>query len=256
MTLVEPSASRVRLGIIVAFVSAIVFGVYPVAARAVYADGGNAVFLILATTAARALSLAFFCVLKKKHLFATRDAVQQAFIGGAFQATSILGIFMALSWMSGPLVVVIVFTNTLMLLFFMMWRGEIKIDALTIILTALALFGLSLILDVWFQPQSVSLLGMMCAGIAAVATASRLYVYGRLMRTRDPAIVGAEAFLCAFLFGLLVLAFKAPQLPVSLAGYGWAAVSAGALAVGTFGMFYGIALLGSFRFSLVNKSTV
>lgn len=240
-------------GILIAVASAVAFGLYPPAARAVYADGGNAVFVILLTTFMRALALALFCAATRRRLFKTLSDTRQAASGGFFQALSILGIFASLQYLPGPVMIIIVFSHTLMLLFFLAWKGEVRLDASTVAVTVSALAGLALVLDLWSVKETGSLIGMALAFMAALATVSRMYIYGRQTRERNPAVVGAETFIFATLFALFVLVAGWPALPQSAAGYLWAGLAAGSLTAGTFGMFYGIALLGSFRFSMFLK---
>jgi drug/metabolite transporter (DMT)-like permease len=221
--------------------------------RAVYADGGNIVFMVVLATGTRALTLTLYCVFKKKRLFRTREDTRQGIIGGLFQAFSISAFSAALLFMSGPLVITVLFTHTLMLLFFLMWKGEIKFSVLTLATTASALGGLSLVLDVWHKQSNASLWGIGIALLAAVATVFRLYVYGRQTRERNPAVVGAENFLTAAGFTLLLFFFQAPHAPLSLQGWGWALSAAAAASLATFAMFYGISLIGSFQWSLFAK---
>lgn len=253
--LIQATAARGDLlGILVVIGSAIVFGLYPPAARGVYADGGNAVFVILITITMRALALTVFCGVTRKALFKKAEDTKFAMICGVLQSLSVIGIFGALVFLPGPLVIIIVFTHTLMLLFFMAWRGEMKLDRLTILLTVMALTGLGLVLNVW-NPDYLyaSLAGIALAFMTALATGARTYLYGQLTRERNPAVVGAETFIFAALFTLAILFWDMPQLPVSAAGHGWAALACLSLVLGTFGMFYGIALLGAFRWSLFLK---
>jgi drug/metabolite transporter (DMT)-like permease len=160
---------------------------------------------------------------------------------------------MALERLPGPLVIIIFFTHTLMLLFYMAWRGEIKLDAVTVLTTLMALTGLSLVLDLWHQKSSAELWGIALAFGAAVTAVIRLYVYGHQVRTRHPVTVGAESFLIAAALRLCVLLFGKPVAPATLTGAGYAVLGCVAMALGTFGMFYGIMMLGSFRWSLYAK---
>ena len=241
------------LGIFVTLATAVAFGAYPPAVRAVYADGGNAVFILLVTTFARALALYLFCVLLHKPIFKTKEDTKIAIIGGFFQAISVLGIFSALIYLPGPVVIIIVFTHTLMLLFFMAWRREIKITLHILAITLAALGGLSLVLNIWHQEQHLSYVGMSLAFMSAIATTFRVYIYGHLTKTRNPAIVGAEVFLIAAVFTVFSMFFEMPQPPASFEGYGWLSLGCLSLILGTFGMFYGLSLIGSFNFSLLMK---
>ncbi|MCK4945268.1 MAG: DMT family transporter [Alphaproteobacteria bacterium] len=241
------------LGIVITIATAIAFGAYPPTVRAVYADGGNAVFILLVTTFARALALYLFCILFHKPLFKTKEDTKIVIIGGFLQALGIFGIFSALTYLPGAVVIIIVFTHTLMLLFFMAWRREIKITLHTLAVTLAALGGLSLVLNIWHQEQHLSYVGMSLAFIAAIAITFRVYIYGHLTKTRNPAVVGAEVFLIATVFAMLSMFFEMPQPPASFEGYGWLSLGCLSLILGTFGVFYGISLIGSFNFSLLSK---
>jgi drug/metabolite transporter (DMT)-like permease len=242
-----------KIGAAVALITAIVFGVYPAAVRGVYESGGNAVFMVIASTLTRALLLSGFCLLTGKGLFRSRQDTEKALVGGFFQAISVLGIFAGLVFLPGPLVLIIVFTHTLMLLFFMAWRREITLDNLTLGTAIAALIGLSLVLDVWHTQPQTNLIGMAASFIAALATVSRLYVYGHQTKTRNPAVVGAESFVIAALFTVLAATIQTPHIPGTTQGVLYAVVACGSLSLGTFGMFYGISLLGSFQWSLFSK---
>lgn len=242
-----------KIGIIVALLTALVYGAYPPAIRAVYADGGNATFMLLAAMFARTFIMTAFCLVTKKKLFTTKADRKMALTGGFFQAAGVLGIFGALNYLPGPIVLIIVFTHTLMLLFFMAWKGELKLNMPIIVTTFTALIGLSLALNVWHQDAPLSLLGMGLALIAALTTLSRLYLYGKQTLTKHPAVLGAETFIIALLIIIAVSLFFTPHLPQHTDTYWWVAVACLSQALGTFGMFYGIALLGSFEFSLISK---
>ncbi len=249
-SLVKPND---KIGILVAIAACAIFGVYPAASRAAYADGANAVFLILFTTLFRVFSLAAFCFLTNKKLFTTKETRKISITGGIWQAVSIIGIVTALAYIPGPIVLTILFTHTLMLLFFMAWRGEAKLDASSVLSTIVALTGLILVFDVWEAQPISNWIGIGLAFIGAGATLSRVYVFGRQMKTSDPAVVGAETFLVAFFFLIFLVFWKIPITPNSFEGWGWSFASGVSLAGGTFAMFYGIALLGSFKWSLFMK---
>jgi drug/metabolite transporter (DMT)-like permease len=160
---------------------------------------------------------------------------------------------LSLLYIPGPLAIIIVFTHTLMLLFFMAWRGEIKLDVLNIMTTISALFGLTLVLDIWHLQSKTHWIGMGLAFITALSAVSRFYVYGKQTRERHPIVVGAENFLVAAILTLLVLLFQTPKLPSSMSGYAFVIVSCASIAFANFCMFYAISILGSFQYSLMAK---
>lgn len=251
---------HLRAGVWIAVVSAMLYGLYPPAARAVYGDGGNAVFLMILTTFLRAAFLGVFCLARREVPFSSVQDRKLALAAGFFQALSIIGIFSALTFLPGPLVIVIVFTHTLMLLFFMAWRGEVQLDSFTIATAAVALAGLVFVLDVagHLGTGDVArtqgfLLGIGLSFLSAVATFVRVYLYGRLVTARSPTVVGTENFITALFFLLPVALFVSPQLPQTATGFFWAGMAGASLALASLAMFYGIRALGAFRYSLFLK---
>lgn len=242
-----------RLGLLITLATALAYGLWPSAMRAVYADGGNASFVILLATVLRAVPLLVTCVAQRRPVFRTRQDTRNAMVGGFFQAISSGAALAAVIFLPGPLAVVIMFSHTLMLLLYLIWRGEIKPEAVTLLTTASALIGLCLVLDLAHKQSSAGLMGMGLAFLSAVAIASRLYVYGHQMKTRHPAIVGAENFIVTVFLTPLILLYQLPHAPNTPAGWGWMALGSASLALGTLGQFYAIGLLGSFRYSLFLK---
>lgn len=229
------------------------FGLYPAAAKLAYIDGANLTFVLSVTTFSRAFALVLFCLCTGKVLLPKRPQWRSTLSGGFFQALSVFGIIASLLYLPGPVTIILVFTHTIMLLLLLAYKGEIKLTAFAIISTLSALFGVSLVVDVWHNLHNLSWIGICLAMLSAFATVSRLYIFGKQVQDINPAVVGARIFSVAFLFlGSLVL-FKAPVGPASAAGYiglAWCCVS---LILGTFCMFYGIAIAGSFQYSLMAK---
>jgi|GEM_PF-1094525 drug/metabolite transporter (DMT)-like permease len=242
-----------KVGLMCAALAALTYGLYPPASRAVYADGGNAVLLVIVMTWARGLGMGLYCALTRKPLFQTREDMKQGIIGGALQACSVFGIMFALLYIPGPLVIIIVYTHTLMLLFFMAWKGEIRLDGINIATTIMALFGLTLVLDLWHSQPEANWIGMGLAFMSALVAVGRLYVYGHQTQKRHPIVVGAENFLIAAVLTLPALFFQMPHLPASLTGDACLIAICASVIVANFCMFWGISLLGSFQYSLMAK---
>lgn len=242
-----------RAGLILAVIVAILFSFYPAGLKHAYEDGANVVYAALCLVFARSFGLAFHCLIRKKKLFATKEATRQGLTGGFFQAISSGMTTLAVHYLEGPLVVVILFTNPLMLHFYMIAIREAKFSLRTVLLTLAALAGLSFVLDIWHGQDKASLLGMMMAFTAAAAIVPRLYIYGTQTRERDPAVVGAENFLSAALFTLPIMLIEWPHPAASLEGNLWMFLGVATLATGTFYSFYGIAALGSFSWAISQK---
>ena len=248
-----PGMSRYRLGFFITLASAIAYAIWPSALRAAYLDGANASFAILIAMLGRSMPIFIRCFLQRHKIFTTKQDVRSGVVGGFFQATSSAAAMAAVMFLPGPLVIVIMFTHTLMLLGYMIWRGETKAEIATLGTTASALIGLCLVLDLFHKQTSSNLTGMALAFASAVAIASRLYVYGHQMKTKPPMVVGTENFLFAVLFTLPAVFWQTPVAPHSLQGWAWMGLGALSLAGGTLGQFYAISLLGAFRYSLFLK---
>ncbi len=244
----------IKSGLIITIASAIVFGLYPPATQVALRDGANSSFIIIVSTFFRALGLVLFCKWRGFRITPERHEISSFVRGGFFQAISIFGILGSLAYIPGPVTIVVMFTHTLMLLIFLAIIGEQKFNLLNIISTISALIGVSLVVDVWgVGSGTLEITGVMLAFLAAIATASRLYVFGKQVQNTNPALVGARIFSVTFLFTLLLAAFRFPVPPNSVEGQLWFLIASLSLILGTFGMFYGISLLGPFRFSLLIK---
>jgi len=240
------------LGILASVTASIVFGIYPAASRAVYEDGGNTVCVIILTLLARGLTMSAYAAINGSTLFPRGDT-KQSIKGGLFQAISVTGVMASLEYLPGPVMISIIFSHTLMLLFLLAWKKEVKIDLINSLSALTALFGLTLVLDLWNTQAKLEWLGIAAAFMAAVATAARLYIYGKQTQKRNAIAIGAENMLVATALSLLLIFWQQPQLPHTLTGYAYLAVGALSLSIGSFFMFWGIAMLGAFRHSLICK---
>jgi len=238
---------------IVPLLTAVCYGLYPAAAKAAYAHGANAACVILLTTFARASALAFFCVMTGRAWIPRGPQWRSALVGGFFQALSILGILASLTYLPAAVSIIIVFTHTTLLLLYTALRGEQRLTWAATLSTLGALAGVSLVVDVWSTRGGLSGMGLALAFTASVATMSRIYVFGKQVQSDHPAVVGARVFSMSSLFMLALPLLSRPIPPSSLFGYFSLLLCSGSLIAGTFGMFYGIALVGAFRFSLLVK---
>lgn len=239
--------------ILVPILTAFIFGLYPAAAQLSYDNGANATFVILVTTFFRAVTLIGFCIFTQKSWLPKKEELRPFIVGGFFQAMSILGIIASLVFLPGPVTIIIVFTHTIMLLLFMGWKGEIEVTTLAIVTTLLALLGVGLVVDLLHNIDNIKWIGVFLASFAAVAAMSRMYIFGKEVQQADPAVVGARMLTVAFLFLLFLLFFRVPVPPDSSTGYLGVLLCSLSLVLGSFGTFYGLALIGAFQFSLMLK---
>lgn len=247
--------TKLQLGILFTFCSAVLFGFYPSAARAVYADGGNAVFMMIVTTACRAAALWGMTLGTQDRVFRTAGSLRPAMTGGLLQALSSTCVFSALMLLPAPIVLIIYFSHTLLLMIYLILRKEMKPSLSAAVTTGIALLGLSFVLDVWSQKglSDMSLLGLGLSVAAAVVGMLRLQTYGEQAKTRPAVTIGAEAFIFAALFISLNMLYAAPAFPATASGWLWALGGSLSIAIGGVTMFLAIARLGAFQFSLFLK---
>lgn len=241
------------IGIIFTLLTSVLYGLYAPAARGAYIGGANIVFVVLLTTFMRGALLFAWCLYKKIPTFINKQETLIALKCGFVQALSIVGNIGALMYLPAPVASMMLFTSTLMLLFFMIWRGEMESNKWLFVATLTTLAGLTMVTDVWHARGQYHILGYGFAMLGAVATATRFYAFGKLTKYRPAIAVGAETFVMAFIFLALLLFYKAPIAPTTATGMGFAWLSAAGLAFGSFTMFWGIAKIGPFYFSLYNK---
>ena len=247
------SISKEKLGLYFAILSAILYGLYPAAFKEVYAAGGNLALISITSIWLRALFLTGTCTKKGLRLFATGGNIRNSLLSGLLQALALLAQYASIKFLPPPIAIILLYTHTLMLLFFMAWKGEAKLDRLTVITTATALLGLSFVLDVYNVHDKTSLPGIALGFFGAACTVGTLYMVGKQSKTRDPLIVSAETWLVAAIFVSMICFVQLPVLPHDPSAYAWLSLGCSCLIICVFLRAYGIAFLGTFRWSLYLK---
>ncbi|HCK32208.1 MAG: hypothetical protein CMH32_06450 [Micavibrio sp.] len=241
------------VGILICLISAVIFGLYPSAARGAYIDGANITFVVILTTFCRLLGLYSVSLMRGLKPFEKFSDYKVSAVAGVFQAISIIGILGGAFFLPGAVVIIIMFTYSLMLLFFSAYRGDLKLNIANILSTLTALAGLALVLRIGTHDDSYPLIGILLAFMAAIATFSRSYIYGQQSKNRSPLVIGAESFSVAFVLLLFLILWQWPVMPNNFSGLTMAMLSALSLTIGSFGMFYGIAYIGAYKFSMIMK---
>lgn len=248
MTLFQDKTQRT--GILIALIAAIIYGLYPAASRGVYLDGGNITFVVLVTTFFRLITLYSFAIYRGEIPFSQATNRKPTIIAGICQALSIIGILGGAFFMPGAIVMIIVFTSSLMLLLYSAYRGDLQLNTINLSTTLLALCGLGLVLDIGLDGFAYPLAGIALAFLGAVSAFYRMYIYGQEMKTRHPATVGAEAFTIALLLLTILCFWEMPVAPATSKGWIMTGLASASLAAGTVALMYGIAILGAYRLSM------
>lgn len=244
---------NLKLGVFVTLVAFAISSIYPTATKFAYADGANTIFVLWISMFIRTIVLMCACAVTRRPIFDSRAYQKVSCLAGGLQALSAAGVIIALAFLPVALVGTVAATHTLVLLLFMGARGEASFSPMTLVITLSALVGLTFVLDVWHQQPVANWIGIALSIMASVTAAARVYIFGKQMSARNPAVVGAESSLFASLFVLLLAFWQVPVVPETINGLGWSLLCGLAIGLGAIGMFFGIALLGSFRWSLLSK---
>ena len=247
------SESLAQGGLVLAVFSALIYGLCPAPARAVYADGANAVFVVLVAIAVRALAMGAYCSYMKFRLFAPGTNWRRTLVSGFCQALSVTGTMSSLLYLESAVTWIILFSHPLLILLIQSWREKKKMSPMTLALTVTAFIGLTFVLDVWNTQSELSWIGVGLASMGGVSTAARTYIYGKQVQTVSPFVVGAENYSVALCFLVFLLLWKMPVPPQTLQGFGWLLVTLSSMIIGSFCTFVGIAKMGSFHWSLLSK---
>ena len=248
--IIEPN---VRVGVIVCILSSLILGLYPSTAKVAYYNGANVAFILLITTVARLLALSLVALYKKIPLMGGRHALKPSVYAGVCQALSIVGVFGAAYFIPTALVITIVFTYSSMVLVVSAYRKETQFNWLTGLATLSSFLGLAFVLGVFNAEITYAPLGIGLAVMAAVATCIRVCIFSAQSGHKHPLTIGVETFSIALLFLIVFSLWQQPIAPHTALGWQMASISALTLGIATVGMFYGIALLGAYRFSMFTK---
>ncbi len=241
-------------GYLITLCAAIAFSLYPAGSRLAYSHGTNPTFLILITTTLRTSALIIAALIKGTSPAQIAVGIPASYGAGVFQAITIVGIIWSLNYISGPVMITVIFTHTLMLLGILYARGEAHPSRLAIGTSIVALIGIALVVDLFNNLSGCDWRGLMLAFIAALGSATRLYAYGKQVETEAPEVVGARAYVVASLCLLVLLVFDAPRVPVDLVGAVGVALACVSMVIGTLCFFWALKRIGSFRTSLMLKS--
>lgn len=246
------SNKNAHFGLLVGICTAAIMGLYPPMAKAVYEDGGNIVAVVLVTTFFRMIGMCLFSAIYREKPFKNMSESKLSLYGGILQAISVIGILGGTYFLPGAVVITIMFSHGFMLLLYSAWRGDISLNSVNISCTIIALVGLAFAMNA-FSQSSYSIVGILLSFMAAFATFARVYLFGFQSKSRSFLVVGAETFIVAFTVLLFMLIWEIPILPDTTYGMSMLIGASLSLTVGSFGLFYGISVMGAYNFSMIMK---
>ncbi|MGE4352110.1 MAG: DMT family transporter, partial [Bdellovibrionales bacterium] len=251
--MLRPDRRTPQLGVAIVLISTILFGLGSPAARATYAEGANFVLVALFTMFCRALFLVGYCAFRRRRIFDSRKTLPMTTLGAFFHASAMAAIHLALVTLQAPLALMILYLFPLGLLIYLAIRGEMPVTPKLVGMVLMALFGLCLVLKVFEVQGDIAWTGVFWAFVSAFFVGARMYVHGKLTQKRSPAVVGAENFILATGFTLLLVFWKLPVLPLTREGYGWLLLDGMANGFGSLLSFYALSMIGAFSLGLFGK---
>lgn len=239
-----------NLAAILLVLSAVCYGLYPSFAKLTYIYNGTISTLIVVSIFCRSLilliSLKFFQKDIEKRLF---KIDKLTLIASTMQALTMGGIFLALKFVSPGVMITIVFTHTTLILFYKILKKDICLSTITVSTTLSALFGISLIVNLYNGFENVNLIGIGLSFLGAICTATRFIIFEKLSKKYSSLEVGFKVMTIAGIISLLSFTYE----PFSTNGIWYIILSGITLGIGTFFTFYAFSLVNAFKISLLLK---
>lgn len=242
------------LGILAIVAASVVYGLYPTHAKLAYQHGVSQTFVIIFSTFVRALALTLVAACWQKHSVKRIIAFDQAsFKAGIFQSISIFGIIYSLKYISGSVMITIVFTHATMLIVFTSWKEGLRLKLSTLASVILALVGVALVVNILNGVEKLNLFGVSLAFLAALATAVRMYIFGQQAKTIPSIIVGARVMFIAGILNLVLVFLQKPIGPSDLSTWINVLICSGSLAAGGILTFWALSVLDVCNISVLAK---
>lgn len=179
--------SRPNPGILFALVTACGLGAITTQAKIFYADGGNALTLMLARFAASTLVFGLILLLRRARFSVEQDKRLPLAALGFVWSGAMICYLMSVETISVSLAVLILYFYPLLVLAYALLRGQMKVSAGLIALFAAAFLGLYLALS--GGTITVSLQGVMFAALASCGAAFTFICGARVASAMSPLLV-------------------------------------------------------------------
>ena len=231
------------LGVLVAVVAGIAYGVSLVAARLSYEHGSNFSTIVALRFTVLSLILWGWFRLRRETLAMPGPVLRRALLVGALIVSTSIAYLASIAYIPVSLGALLFYTHPLIVvLLAVMLAGE-RSTALEIIATTVALIGLAFVLNVSFA--SLHPLGIFLGAYASVSAAIVFILSDRVMQSLDP----RRFTLCSAVAGALIansicIASGSMTIPVSGDGFFWLVVAVFVNVAGLLGMFTSVHMIG------------
>jgi drug/metabolite transporter (DMT)-like permease len=226
---------KVHAGMLFALVTACGLGAITTQAKIFYADGGNALTLMLARFAASTLVFGLILLVRRRSFQVEKRQRVPLFLLGVVWSGAMICYLVAVETISVSLAVLILYFYPLLVLAYSLVKRQLKTSAALIALFCTAFFGLYLALSGGEIRLDVN--GLLFAAMASCGVAFTFLCGARVAPSMSPLLM---TFWINCVGLLMILPLMAGRLALPLA-------AAGSVALGLATAFYLVAILSQFE---------
>jgi drug/metabolite transporter (DMT)-like permease len=227
--------SKASVGVLFALVTAIGLGAITTQAKIIYADGGNALTVMLARFAISTLIFGALILLKRDSFKVERQLVPLLLLVGIVWSVAMICYLLSVESISVSLAVLILYAYPMLVLIYAMFRRQLNPSLQLLSIFVLAFIGLYLALS--SGEIKLSVIGLIFAALASIGAAFTFIKGATVAPLLNPLLMT----FWVSLIGLVII------IPIAYTQFTLPGSSTGLIALAAATLFYMIAILCQFQ---------